>query len=65
MSYLEDGVDCLMYDFPCDVKALVNSDNDFRLIASKGHERILGGGYSFSDRVTLFIDKLSKISTTT
>ena len=65
MSYLEDSFDFLMYEFPCDVKALVDSDKDFRLIATKGYERILAEGHSFSDRVTLMIDELLKISATT
>jgi spore maturation protein CgeB len=54
-----------MYEFPCDVKALVYGDKDFRLIATKGYERILAEGHSFSDRVTLMIDELLKISATT
>lgn len=62
MSYLDDGVDCLMYDSPSDIKAMVSDDKDFKLISKKGYDRITKEGNSFSDRVSLMIEKVNIIS---
>jgi hypothetical protein len=58
LSYLKDGIECLMYDSANDVNEILGCDIDFQAIANEGHRAIISAGNSFSTRVSEFLDKL-------
>jgi len=58
LSYLTDGVECLMYDSPNDVNKIIKIDLDLSDISNRGHIKITNSGNSFADRVTELINAM-------
>jgi spore maturation protein CgeB len=52
LSYLADGIECLMYDSPNDVNKIIKKALDLDAISNMGHIKITNSGNSFADRVT-------------